>query len=296
MAAEIIAALIVIKEAADTVTSVANAIQSVKDLYDSFQGRDDKTNDLKEFIRKVKEIVEAEVQGAELQGYLGTVSAACETWYRASGKIRAISTMPTKEVPEVQKRDAEFRAVSEDPNDELSELAKAIDYFKSGRPKPQTPSMLSVYCTTFTIRTAMSFTDTAIFSITSGVIDQDELRRSISEIEDAKSFIRSACEIYKAYRASQLQMRAILETEFIPPRISGYKVASDSGGDSLIPNLRGEIFSEVNKGWHLSSRVIEFYWKESDFGRESVPYSVPALLTQLDSTMMTGELKLKLHQ
>ncbi|KAJ5279714.1 hypothetical protein N7478_005086 [Penicillium angulare] len=295
MAGEVLAVLIIVKETADTVTSVATAIKSVKDLYDSFQGRDDKSNDLDIFVTKVKEIVQTEIQDAELQNYLGAVSSACTTWYRASGKIKAISTMPTNTETEIRARNDEFRAISEDLRDGLRELGEAIHYFKSSRPKPQTLYMLGLYPTAFTMRNAMSFTDNAIFSITSGVIDKDYLRRSVSEVEETKDFNRSACENYRAHRASQLKMARIWEIEFIPPRAVGWEVSSDSGGDSLIPNLTDKGFP-LNGKFREPAGVIKFYWEKSEFGRESVPYSVPSLLAQFDSIIKAGELKLQLHQ
>ncbi|KAJ6126162.1 hypothetical protein N7471_010655 [Penicillium samsonianum] len=266
--AEILAAIVIVGEAADTVSKVVNAMQTTKDFVESFQGKKNHSQDVQNYVDGAKESIIAEINAVEFQGYMNLVNRAASWWYECQSNIQLFGI----DKHTVTDTDGELKQFADDIHNEIGPLDGLKVWIEGDRPRPQKDKMLGFYLLFYAIRHSMRFTYETFFLVRTGNYSAT-FEETAQTLEDAKKALQKRFDEYKIFRASQL-INIVPITEGVPgAQTFEYLIRTDIGGDDLIPNLTNALWISLTPDAStekVRKDAIKHYWRVSDLGKRSI--------------------------
>ncbi|KAJ6003891.1 hypothetical protein N7540_013173 [Penicillium herquei] len=265
MATEALAVLLIVHEAAETVTSVVEAVHALSDLLGGFKPQKDHTPELMKCIELAKKEVIEEIQKSELNTNLNSLYACADDWNITQDKLVDLA-LKEKAGEDPNKIDGMLRVYHTSILDTIKRLNEIKYYFRGPRPKPRSPEMLGVYFLCYSLHHSFTFAAEAIYAKMFGTISPN-FATGIDNLRDSSSNMTDAISEYKNFRQGQIYYREIIEHEGGPPLHTGqYKIITDVGGDSAIGNLAGNMYTPNPGKYAIGEEVIEDFWNSSKFG------------------------------
>ncbi|KAK5417696.1 hypothetical protein LTR20_004859 [Exophiala xenobiotica] len=281
MAAEAVTFTPIVAEAAGDVILIVETLAVVSNFANSLKQKRDDSAAILKAIKDMENELKQVILEVEYRTYYGAVYAASGLWYeRDRGRVNengltrkslGLDLRPTDE--EEAKGWGALNYLPSEVRSSIRDLTKAMAYF-AARPIPpvtDSPSVLStiVLCTTLLV--TLTLLEARIYDLSSDASNVTENNKlALQALNDAYTATGKWETGYLANRRKGLHLKQQLETEFVPPRLVGYLVTSDTGkADEFLPNFAGKEYPlefTVNDG-SSDHGIIDRSWKGSPAGK-----------------------------